>query len=85
MFEKRKLLFLSILINCFLADNALALSKFNTELYVSGEDVRERVDYDLSSKPKDKNSYLDNGNISDRHSAWIENGATLHNLSLIHI
>lgn len=84
MFEKRKLLFLSILINCFLADNALALSKFNTELYVSGEDVRERVDYDLSSKPKDKNSYLDNGNISDRHSAWIENGATLHNIGKIY-
>lgn len=84
MLGKRKLLFLTILINCFLAKNALALSKFNTELYVSGEDVRERVDYALSSKPKDVDSYLDNGDISDKHSAWVENGATLHNIGTIY-
>ena len=82
MKNKFKLITLMILIN--LSFKAMGIEKDNSELIVSGKEMWERVDYALSSCPKDVDHYLDNGNVDMKHALWADEGSTVHNIGNIY-
>ncbi len=85
---KTKIIFLTFLINSLVFSND-NVSKYNSELIVSGDGVRERVDYTLYA---DKDNPLgsgtivnktDNGDKSAKHAVFAEKGAEVHNIGKI--
>lgn len=82
MKNKLKLLTLLVLIN--LSFKAMGEEKYNSELVVSGNEMWERVDYDLSSYPEDVDHYLDNGDVDMKHALWADEGSVVHNIGNIY-
>ena len=82
MKNKLKLLTLLVLIN--LSFKAMGEEKYNSELVVSGKEMWERVDYDLSPYPEDVDHYLDNGDVDMKHALWADEESTVHNIGNIY-
>lgn len=85
---KTKIIFLTFLINSLVFSND-NVSKYNSELIVGGEGVRERVDYTLYA---DKDNPLgsgeivnkaENGKKNAKHAVFAEKGAEVHNIGKI--
>ena len=82
MKNKLKLLTLFVLIN--LSFKVMGEEKYNSELVVSGKEMWERIDYDLSSYPEDVDHYLDNGDVDMKHALWADEGSVVHNIGNIY-
>ena len=89
---KNKIKIFSLLIALNMAAFSAEVDSYNSELVVRGDGVRERVDYTLYSKElttdkeKEQNMILngtDNGKKNVTHAAYVDKGATLHNIGKI--
>ncbi|WP_294706455.1 autotransporter outer membrane beta-barrel domain-containing protein [uncultured Fusobacterium sp.] len=83
---KNKLILLTILLEtfCFQVSNS---AQSDAELYVSGDNVLERIEGTISNgtngELENKDHHLDGGKTPIREAVWAENGATVHNLGTV--
>lgn len=83
---KNKLILLTVLLEtfCFQISNS---AQSDAELYVSGDNVLERIEGTISNgtngELENKDHHLDGGKTPIREAIWAENGATVHNLGTI--